>query len=238
MNQEPKLIELYRFNAFHGVLEYAVANGYIDFLDSKKAIAFDSEYFYGRSGDKNLSALSERFCSNIKTGIEVIDDVGRLVVDADGNLVVYSEESESEIQKLWELVCNRYCSKWQRLSDILNIEYNPIDNIKWSETTSTDTGTVKSHSKDTSSSANDSIYGFNSTSAVPSGEGESKSSESGESSGKTTKEFIRTMQGKTDKYASKSYTNLIDNEFALRERQLIDTIFKDMDEMLASRLYR
>jgi len=109
--------------------------------------------YIGHSGNKTLSPLA------------------KIILGTD------TKYTAAERATLAGLLIDYYNNKWTRLYSALSVTYNPIENYDKSEThTGTDTsaGTAQANAGTSESS----VYGFNSTSAVPTGKEENSASHS------------------------------------------------------------
>lgn len=148
--------------------------------------SMDVDYYYNRSGFKSISVMLEFMVSNLIT-----EDMGEFVVDSNGKLVSWSEIlSQLNRNIINDIIVNKFLTRWNKLTDTLLIEYNPLKPYDMSVETESNRkmGSVSDNTrtnKDTMSSSysshnnssssgngssnnNDSVYGFNSVDAVPS----------------------------------------------------------------------
>ena len=119
---------------------------------------------------------------------------------------------------LWRYLANVvwavYGDKWTRTYNALQLDYNPINNYDMVET---ENGT-------TSANSTNAVYGFNSTSVVP----------SDENAGQSTSGRTLTRSGNIGVTSS---MQLLESEISLREYNFVKTMFRDADELLALKIY-
>ena len=172
----------------------------LDWFNDSLVAAMKIEYYYNHAFTKYISLLFYNLINIPKTMDEVADLLASVIV-------------------------NKFKTKWTRLHDVLNLDYNPIDNYSMSETENTQ---LKSEAN--VSNAN-SIYAFNDTQATPTSESNSKTSTNALLND-NVRELIR--KGNIGVTSSQQ---LINSELELREYNLIEVIYSDIDSILTLKIY-
>ena len=158
----------------------------------------------------------------------------------------------------WENIINDflrpYLKKWERLADVMNSVYNPIENYNRVETetigditTSTNATTQADDTKSNATSSgteSQDVYGFNSDLAQPSAS--NKISNSGNTStltnttinsnGTDDKQITRNSETKGN-IGVTTTQQMIEQELELRKKIVIDYIFQDVDNIITLDLY-
>ena len=141
------------------------------------------------------------------------------------NLINIPKTMDEVAESLASVIVNKFKTKWTRLHEVLNLTYNPIDNYNMSETENTQ---LKSEAN--VSNAN-SIYAFNDIDATPTSESNSKTTTNALLND-NVRELIR--KGNIGVTTSQQ---MINSELELREYNLIDTIYSDIDSVLTLKIY-
>ena len=202
-------------------------------LGEYSSISFlDNEYYFNHSGEKPITPLLNNLLYQGK--MQRIQDWDTIF------LLCYS----------------KYKNKWDRLYALLSEEYNPIQNYSMTEKEDIPTQTKKTNTdisdhfeeQEDAKQEND-VYGFNSTTPVP-------SSESKSTKDKLTNFNDRHITGlATNNYEETSYNKkreltregnigvttsqqMIESEIALWQWNFIqEVIYKDIDELLTQNFY-
>ena len=141
------------------------------------------------------------------------------------NLINIPKTMDEVADSLASVIVNKFKTKWTRLHEALNLTYNPIDNYNMSETENTQLKTEANVSN-----AN-SIYAFNDTDATPTSESNSKTSTNA-----LLNDNVRELTRKGNIGVTTSQ-QMINSELELREYNLIDTIYSDIDSVLTLKIY-
>lgn len=202
MNPPKKINELFELVGFGVFQANSTSFALPSYIGSPDFV--DMEYIFNHSGDKKISAW-----------VRKIFERGDTIEDISVN-----------ISDLFNYIIRRFSDKWTRLIEaFVNATYNPIDNYNMEEQENIG-------SKITNTSGQDiSTYGFNSSSATPTG----KSSSSVVSEGKKS-DNDRTLTRKGNIGVTTSQ-QMIESEINLRKNDLLDIIFLDIDSVLARSLY-
>ena len=165
--------------------------------------------------------------------------------------------------QIGELIYSRYYFKWNKLLETFKLKYNAIRPYDMdisedtSETTDNDVlitrtneNSSNSESKDTviNDESEDSIYGFNSNSPVPSdksvnkSESESTNTDNFNSTGSTDSQQDKTVNSERTIKRLGNIGNITQQELIERERevwqyQIIDVVFKDLDKIFTNGSY-
>ena len=141
------------------------------------------------------------------------------------NLINIPKTMDEVAESLASVIVNKFKTKWSRLYEVLNLTYNPIDNYNLSETEKTQLKTEANVSN-----AN-SIYAFNDTKATPASESNSKTSTNA-----LLNDNVRELIRKGNIGVTNSQ-QMINSELELREYNLIETIYSDIDSILTLKIY-
>lgn len=123
-----------------------------------------------------------------------------------------------------------HVDKWKAYRSALNLEYDPLDTYHSTETRERTYDTAGSSSS--TNSSNDSVFGFDSESAVNDSAG-TESSTSENSRNDTTKETVTTSGNRT----GTAQSDLLMKELRLRRISYIDTIMADVRDELTLSIY-
>lgn len=201
-------------------------------------------YYMDRSGDKPISQTFRRL-------IQLKNENPSLTETPD-NLI-------------GKVIRNKFAEKWtKQYITLIEDQYNPINDYEHIETTTknnTDTTTYDTTvendgnrgfktSTTFSDTDTDNIYGFNSSSAVPSNSSQSSSTETvtGDKNSNTSHNTetksgsdarnFQANETKTIKGRNKSSAELIDKELDMRNRQIFfDIVFTDIDSVATIGVY-
>lgn len=171
--------------------------------------------FSSKLGSRCLSTFIDEIVNNYANIINGIY-VGIL---PEGQLIIKS------------VISDRYKSKWSKLNDLWNTEYNPLKpfDITLDENV-TDSLDVTEDSS-SSNSKND-VYGFNSIESAPS------NTTSSNSSNKYKRENPRSRQyTRVGNIGNTSFQDLVLQEREVLKYQIIDTIFKDIATVICRNKY-
>lgn len=189
----------------------------------------DLEYHGNHSGKKSISPLVEA-------------------------LLTSAALTETDKETLAGIIWNKYHEKWERIHNVLTMNYNPLENYNMveHETSSSEghqsassSGTSHTESADeTDNKTTNSAYGFNSVTAVKTDESESKttsdidstntSSGSSSSSNDDSGERELTRSGNIGITTSQM---MAESEIQLRKNNFYDMVFTDVDTILTSGVY-
>lgn len=141
------------------------------------------------------------------------------------NLINIPKTIDEVADLLASVIVNKFKTKWSRLHDVLILTYNPIDNYSMSETENT-----QLKSEVDISNAN-SIYAFNDTAATPTSESNSKTSTNA-----LLNDNVRELTRKGN-IGVTTTQQMINSELELREYNLIEAIYSDIDSILTLKIY-
>ena len=134
------------------------------------------------------------------------------------NLIDISENDPTVINYLAGLITNKFKDKWNRLYDaFVTKTYNPIENYSMVEKTEINTDIETANN----------VYGFNSSSPVPS------------NNAKTTGNKLNntTDHTRSGNIGVTTSQQMLESEIKLREWNFYDQLFKDVDSILCLQLY-
>ena len=208
----------------------------------------DLEYFGNHSGDKEVSALVDKYIY-----------INR------GNTSP-EELTVSQINALVDVLYRKFERKWKKLYNVLSAEYNPLNNYNMHETetpnlTDTETPNITRDREEKndvnitttgSQSQNDNIYGFNSATAVPTGNTSGNNTATTTADGDTNKTETTEHETGTRTHTHTGTRTLIrtgnigvttsqqmlESEIALWEWNFFDTVFNDVDTILTAQFYK
>lgn len=172
----------------------------LEWFNDSLIAAMKIEYYYNHAFTKYISLLFYNLINIPKTMDEVAESLASVIV-------------------------NKFKTKWNRLHEVLNLTYNPIDNYSMSETENT-----QLKSEVDISNAN-SIYAFNDTQATPTSEGNSKTSTNA-----LLNDNVRELTRKGN-IGVTTTQQMINSELELREYNLIEVIYSDIDSILTLKIY-
>ena len=203
-----------------------------------KAVALDLQYHGNHSGSKETSPL------------------------VDSLLSLNGELQLNDFKILSTVIESMYHKNWGKLWDTLSITYSALENYKMDEelkSTDTDTGTVsdeistdygKEVTKNSTATANqdNSVFGFNSATALPSDTqiGGNTVSETETHGGIDVNDASRThdiTRTKDDLISRRGNNGVRTNQELLEEErktwiwQFFDVVFADIDKVLAIQIY-
>lgn len=197
--------------------------------DIENVELLDLEYFGNHSGDKYTSPLIDK----ILTGDVLTDE---------------------NINNLVDLIYLKYKTNWERLYNILKLEYDPIENYSMVENstdnkTFTDNNTFTHGHKidntvNSEGSTNADIYGFNTSNGVPSDKStatsEGTSSETHSGNDVTAKNGTDNTTHELSRSGNIGVTTsqqMIESEIALWQWNFFEQVYKDIDKILTISIY-
>lgn len=172
----------------------------LDWFNDSLIGAMKIEYYYNHAFTKYISLLFYNLINIPKTMDEVADLLASVIV-------------------------NKFKTKWIRLHEVLNLDYNPIDNYSMCETENTQLKTEANVSN-----AN-SIYAFNDNNATPTSESNSKTSTNA-----LLNDNVRELTRKGN-IGVTTTQQMINSEIELREYNFIEAIYSDIDSILTLKIY-
>lgn len=209
----------------------------------------DLEYIGNRSGDKGISPLISKLLLNNTANINP------------------NALTTAQRRSVAKIILNRFNNKWARLYAVQSAEYNPINNYDMVETETpnitkkysvSDDYSLKNERKnktdysvETEADTESSVYGFNSNAAIPSGDtyGSNKVRTQGDADNNvTTDEQTQTGYREEKESGTRSLTRsgnigvttsqqMLESEIALWEWNFIESVFSDIDTVLALPIY-
>lgn len=239
---------------FVNVFSTLNANGLSTFFEQHNLDidSCDLEYIIVHSGLKTVNRLVSNFCD--KAYEEDFPGLGKSYVSP------FFKKSFTAI------IRTRFESKWNRLFDTLNIQYEATHPY---EITSTNSGADVTVSSDHSTSSNNNsnsgfsktdnisksednvgVYGFNSVNSVNSDvtnrkeeivsdyvDGGNSHGDSENSKDSTSTLTRGTVNRKVGNLGNYATQDLIDKEFKLRRLQILDIIYADIDSVITRSIY-
>lgn len=240
-------------------LFYSIYNNSSEYLSNSDFISFLGEdlqtmlrdYIYVHSGKKFVNPMLEIFLKRI------IDNK-------------YGNYDYNVFEDLSYMILRKYGKNWESIFIAYNKEYNPLENYSMVETTvrdnthkttydttnssstSASSSSTGSESDSTSASSDNNVYGFNTSSAVPTAtaNGNNSSSKSTEdttensSSGTVSKTGDDTLKIDDEETLTRSGNigvttsqQMLQSELELRKYDLIERIFNDIDKELCLSCY-
>lgn len=232
-------IVLSSFTTTYGIFTNISTNHSADFtwLSSNVAHTLDIDYYLNHSGEKFISPFYE----NLEKLVE-------------------AQESGNVLSLLGDSITLRFKDSWNKLYSALSDNYDPVEDMNMTETrtpniTKTRTDLLNETSKQNSdyTTATDStqkgdVYGYNSTTAVPSQTIDLDSSvrvTGSKDSNYTSRDNTGTQtiaETGTDTvvkhgYGKKTAQELISEEIELRKKQFYEMIMNDVDTIMTCNVY-
>lgn len=228
------------FNALTHI-NFDTTHKYSDMFDWSKDITttyqdidfLDDDFLYNHSGELLIAPLLEKQLDN--------DEL---------------MSSENQWTKILKLAYTKYVIKWQRLWDVANAEYNPIENYNLLERetmptkTTSDNFNESTHNEvNTDIQTNDIVYGFNSDNPVPVGKSQTTGSKlnnySDQTHSGTSQNNIRTESYETYRELTRSGNigvttsqQMIESEIKLWQWNFIqEVVYKDLNELITLNIY-
>lgn len=168
------------------------------------ALNYAFDYYYSHSGEKDLSLYAHN--TEIKHPAYIAEDESKHFPFND----YYAR-----------LLKMRFAEKWTRLYNAIYADYNPVNNYDMTEQENVKTNV--------DTTATNSVYGFNSTEAVP-----ASTTEGNTSGASGNNERILTRSGNIGVTTSQQ---MIESEIELRKNNFIEIMFNDIDSVLALEIY-
>ena len=113
-------------------------NANFEWMDSDVALIMDNEYYLSHSGEKYISPLYNSLLIMEKHPFVAItedtdDLIGITDDESEGIIIVDDDNLKIPIDKLSQIIINKFGDKWTRLYDAWTKEYNPIENYSMKE---------------------------------------------------------------------------------------------------------
>lgn len=184
------------------------------------AQSMDNEYFGNRSGLRESSPLLEKMTA-------FPDD---------------HEISAAEIATLQAIIVQKFAANWERVYQALLKSYEPLENYSMTETTTP--GITKKIAVNTSESITNgstgSVYGFNSTQAVPATAASGTSGTTGLKANNYSEESYtgydtHTRSGNIGVTTSQQ---MLEAELSVRRQTFLETVYSDVDTILTRPSWR
>ena len=181
--------------------------------------SLDIEYFGNHSGLKQSSALIEKMTCFKDDG--QIDDV--------------------EMQRLVQIIKNKFLHSWVKMWDAIHMTYNPLDNYDMTETTTPRVVRTTKQNTDveTKDDASNDVYGFNSTNPVH----DSKSGNTQITKGNANNNYTETSTTGEDVLIRRgnigvmTSAQLLSGELEVRKQHFFDFVYDDIDTILTRKTW-
>lgn len=209
----------------------------VNWFNNDLAFLLNTEYFYGRSGEKTMSPL----CYKIVQNMFLVDDYGNFMYDDNGEYVV-SDDYEYALTTLAKLISTKFKRKWDDTYKSLSKEINldvAHEIIRDGEDRS-NAEEINKHTYDNQNKVTTGVYGFDSISSSPVSDSNGESSTKNEENNTFTKDSNNNFTAHHNNEQSFDHTTTIDriNKLIVLRRNLIsEIIMKDVDSMLALMVY-
>lgn len=190
------------------------------------------DYMYlARSGNKTISPLIEGILPDYDPTAET------------------QPISQGALTILVSIIDRKYGHSWERLFDLTQLEYDPIKNYDMSETETpnitrqTDTETATDIETTAAANSAADIYGFNSETPVPNAQSLAgstqrvKGSKNGNTESRTETESGTREITRSGNIGVTTTQRLIESEIELWKWTYLDTIFAQLDDLIACPLY-
>lgn len=238
MSEKPKIREMYNesqanypyasdahyvWGIFHQLYELTqelTPTYEFPWLTEAVAYALDVDYLESQSGDKLLSDLAYRFAPIPPTLLTRLTFWVRIT----------------------NIVLAKYYKRWQRMYNVYNVQYNPIENYNMYEKVTPDlknNSTSKTKTDYTNTESND-TYGFNSSNPVHANK-TTITTQGALDDNKVETETKQTGKSETERSGNIGVTTsqqMLESELKLWEWNFIqDVIYKDIDSVIADDIY-
>lgn len=198
-------------------------------------------------GDDLSEYVFQAYARTVETAIilddELIDLYGTFKISRSlASVFEFDENGEVALKSLdyWVNLCytvaRAYGNKWRRLFETLFAEYSPIENYNMVEDENVGSKVVVSNENSSSSTGDQTngTYGFDSSSAVPTNEGNTKVTSDGESTTTSEGKFDDNHR-KLTRHGNVGVTTnqtMALQEITLRKNRIIDIIISDVADFL------
>lgn len=150
-----------------------------------------------------------------KYGEREISPVVENLLDVNGEL------SNTNLELLGKLINNMYSYSWNDQKNILNTEYEPLENYR--ETLET----VRVSENNNTTNVDNNTYSFNSVDSVD------KDNSVQSSEGGLNENIIQTKKG----FVNGNYSDVIKQSLDIKSIKLVDLVFNDIKEFISLNLY-
>lgn len=176
-----------------------------------------SDFAFNSYDQANIEFLSKYADRKVSSYMDYLISFYAIEIDR-----VYQGLSEQGILYLKTTIGDRFKSKWKKLNDLWNMEYNPLQpfDITLHEDYKDTLEVLKDKSK---SSSQDNIYGFNSVDSIPSDDTANITENEYKRENPHTRDYNR-----KGNIGNTSYQELIKQERDVLKFQIIDVIYKDI----------
>ena len=194
------------------------------FITENNIKILNIDYYISHSADKGISPLAQKMLDN-------------------------GETAERLSNLLAEMCFNRFGSKWIHLWDVLNAEYNPLENYSMEEIRTPDLTTDETQNEKTDitvekeSEASNSYKGFNSDepSLLSKSEGDETTTTTGaKADNEVSKKIEETGTETTTRSGNIGVTTsqqMLESELKVRQYDFYRTVFEDIDSLLCLSIY-
>lgn len=205
---------------------YPLVNSFINNTNWSK---LELDYFISFSNDKYISPLVQKLLDYYGNDADNLDDVFEYTAD---------------------IIYQRFGVKWKKIYDALMTEYSPLENYHMEETRTPDLTDVRTpnitKSEDgtngTTSSAQNGVYGFNSSESQPNttASGTQSNTIDIDTTETGTETFTHTGTESLERAGNIGVTTsqqMLESELKLREYDFYKMIYKDIDSILCLGIY-
>lgn len=169
--------------------------------------------------DDNKKTIDYEYYLSV-SGNKNISPFYRVMLEAEEN-----EDIESAILEMAKVIYNKYAENWKYIYNAMMAEYDPIENYNGVEDS-----TIKNNINVTNKS-NNKYFGVNSALGKDANANESNT---------TGSEDDNYTTNHVEKHGNLGVTTsqqMIESELVLREKKMLDIIYRDVDEILCSSLF-
>lgn len=218
-------LDIEEYSIYGGIFQALYNNHteitFLNELSELRVNELDFDYYYGRSGEKELSILANK------------------MFELYGDDIAFSE-------RMAGIIATKYTNSWNKIYGALMEEYNPLHNYNMSENetiTDNETLTGSVHNEQNSLIENvNSKQGFNSndfvndTRNVESGTTDNNyQDEESNSTKNTTNTRTHTRSGNIGVTTTQKMLN---EELEVRKNIFIDMVMRDIDKIMCSKVYK
>lgn len=231
-----------------GIFRELLRKNVFDWLtDVEQALTLDVAYYDGRSGGKPISPLYDRIINNNGEYFQTSGDFPLLTV-LDNAFMLTTDTPPLSV--LADTVIATYKQKWDKLYDTMVLsQYDALINKRITELRTPDLHVDEEGDKSISVStsnegtANEGVFGFNSATAVPSGESADMnvSTTTADAAGNITHYNRHTTGNDTttaEGIEAEAIQDIIQKEInLLSQNRFLEIVFRDLDSVMVCPFY-
>lgn len=148
--------------------------------------------------------------------------------------LVADTATQEQTETIARLLLLRFRTNWERKFALLSAEYNPLENYSMTEHETVGREEVSGHDRQNTAANSDTLYGFNSQSAVPSQDSSGTDTEHAEGNRSEDTERELTRAGNIGVTTSQQ---MMESEITLWEWNFISSVFSDVAKLITIPIY-